>query len=255
MSRRRSWGWLIAGLIVIAALVGAFFAAEWLVRGAVRESVEQSVVSAGVELSEPIELAIPGSVVLQSLGGTIGEAHASTRDASYDGISADVELTVSGLDVWERTAESAEASVSFDADALRALLERADGTGAFEALSGVTVEIAEPVVSLSGELGVFGIGAPLELTLRPGAEDGELLLSPESFAVGDLQVSRDDIDRLPFDLPSAITQPISVCLDDSLPQGIGLRDVEVAGARLVVDFSLDGALLADPSLAAPGSCA
>lgn len=253
-SRRR--GFWIAAAVVVGLLVAVFAAGEAIARSVIQDRVDQAVRDAGVEASGPVSVDIPGLVLPQLIGGRIGEATASAQDVTVEGITADVTLDVRGLDVRGTTAESATAEASLDAPALEALLDRASAGSVWQELgSAARVAIAEPHVEVSGELPVLGIGLPVAMSLTPSAADGALMLAPESVAIGDWTLTRDDLDALPSGTPEAVARPIPVCLAEAIPRGIALDDVHIEGERVLAGFRIDGSILTDPVLRQPGDCA
>lgn len=253
MRKRRGW---IALAVVVVLLAGAFAGGEAIARSVIRDRVEQAVRDAGVEASAPIDIGIPGLVLPQLIGGRIGEATASARGVTVEGVTADVTLDVRGLDVRATTAESIDAQASLDADALQTLLGRASAGSVWHELGDAArVRIADPHVEVSGELPVLGIPLPLEIALDASADDGRLLLAPQRLTLGDWSVDRDALEALPPGAPASLSQPIPVCLEEALPRGVLLDSVRVDGTRLLAGFRIDGAILNDPSLRQPGDCA
>lgn len=251
--RRRGW---IALLVVAVLFAGAFAGGEAIARGVIRERVEQAVRDAGIEVSGPIGVEIPGLVLPQLIGGRIDEATATAPGVTVEGVTADVTLDVHGVDVRASTAESAIAVATLDAGALEALLGRASAGSVWHDLGDAArIAIAEPHVEVSGALPVFGIPLPLALTLSPSADDGRVMLAPQRLTLGDWSIDRDDLDALPQGAPGALARPIPVCLAAALPSGIALDSVRVDDTRLLAGFRIDGAILNDPSLQRPGDCA
>lgn len=248
--KRRRWGWIVAIVAVVAVAAGAFVAGEAVARSVIRDRVEEAVVDAGVRVGH-LDVEIPGLVIPQLIGGRIDEAHVTGQRVEYEGLTADVRLALEGVDTGAMTAERASATAALDAAALESLLGRASAGTAWQALGDAAqVAVAEPDVAVSGEVPILGA---LQLTLRPSAADGQLLLSPVEAALGDWRVPLPG--QLPPGAPTALAQPIPVCLSDSLPRGITLSDATVEGDELIAHLALDGGLLNDPTLQQPGDCA
>lgn len=252
---RRRWGW-IALAVLVGLVVVAFAAGEAIARAVIRDRVDEAVRGAGIEASGPIAIDIPGLVLPQLIGGTIGEATVSATDVRVEGVTADVTIAVRGLDVRRATADGATAQARLDAAAVEALLDRASAGSVWQELGeAARVAIAEPHVEVSGELSVLGQGLPLAMSLTPSAADGSLLLAPESVTIGDWTLTRDQLDALPSGTPQAVARPIPVCLAEAMPRGVALEAVRVDGDRLLAGFRIDGAILNDPALRRPGDCA
>lgn len=246
--KRRRWGWIVAIVAVVAVAAGAFVAGEAVARSVIRDRVQDAVVEAGARVGH-LDVEIPGLVIPQLIGGRIDDAHVTGERVEYEGFTADVRLALEGVDTGALSAERASATAALDAAAVESLLGRASAGTAWEALGDAArIAIAEPDVAVSGELPILGA---LQLTLRPSADDGRLLLSPTGIALGGHQLPG----QLPPGVPAALAQPIPVCLSDSLPRGITLTDATVEGDELIAHLALDGGLLNDPTLQQPGDCA
>jgi hypothetical protein len=109
-------------------------------------------------------------------------------------------------------------------------------------------------VKASGTATVFGASVPLSVTLTPGAEGGDLTLTPTSASVGTVVVDPSD-GSSPF---AGVLKPLfgtqRVCIADRLPAGVHLSGLRVDAGALVASFAADGAITADPKLQQPGSC-
>lgn len=250
--RRGGTGCLVALLLVVVLLVALYAAAEWVSRLMLRGAAEAAVTRAGVEVDGPLDVSVPGLVIPQFFSGSFDEMTVTADDVTVEGLSADVEVTASDVAIRDRTAGSVTALVSMDAAGVEGVLASSD---AFAALGGSPeLTIAEPDITASTQLSVFGAEVPLELAVRPSVAEGRLQLAPESITLGEETISQDALSRLPGGLSSLLSGPIPVCLDGSLPRGVTLTGASVADDELVLRGDVDGGILADAELRQPGSC-
>lgn len=250
--RRGGLGCLVALLLVVVMLVALYAAAEWVSRLMLRGAAETAVTRAGVEVEGPIDVSVPGLVIPQFFSGSFDEVTVTAEDAQVQGVTADVALTATDVAIRDRTAGEITARVMLDAAGVEGVIQE---SGAFDAFGGAPeLSIAEPDLTASTELRLFGASVPLELAVRPSVSDGRVQLTPESVALGGETFSQDDLDGLPGGASSLLSGPIPVCLDDSLPRGVTLTGAAVAGDELVLRGDVDGQILADSELRQPGSC-
>lgn len=249
---RRRGRWILPLLVVLVLLAAAFAVAEWISRMVLTSAVDAAVMQAGVDVDGPVDVVVPGLLLPQVATGSVGEVRVAVADASFEGISADVEITAHDVSVLGRTADSIDLVAVTDADGVHALLEQADGE--WEALGEAPdVAVEEPVVTLSAEVSVLGAAVPLSFDVRPSADDGDLLLEPDAVRVAGAEVGQDALAQLP-PVASMLSAPIPVCVAGSLPTGATLTGVAVAGDEVVLRLDVDGEILVTPSLRARGYC-
>ncbi|MDF2491463.1 MAG: hypothetical protein K0R60_699 [Microbacterium sp.] len=248
--RRRRWPWLIALLIVLLLVVAAFFAGEWIARDIITKGVQQQVVSRlDLAADQEVDVDIPGSVLLQLAGGTIDEVTLSSDDVTVGDVTGDVVVRLDQLALWNGpTMADGTATVTLDEAQVRALLATVDG------LPAESIGLAEPDVTASTELSLFGAAIPLGLALTPSAAEGDLVLTPAALQLGGVDITADGVRDRFGTLADPVLQGWRVCVAQYLPAGVPLTAVRVQGAQLVADFAVDGALLTDESSRAKGSC-
>lgn len=249
--RRRRWPWLVAILVVLALMVGAFFAGEWIARDLVSKAVTQQVTQRlGLPAGTRVDVDVPGSLLFQLATGTIGEATVAAPDVELDGLSGDVSVTVRDLRVWDGPSFGAgDATVRLDTAQVQALMSTVDGFPA------ETLGLADPDVTMTSTLSLFGASIPVGVALTPSASQGQLVLTPASFSLGNAEATADDLrDRL-GPLSDAVLRDWQVCIAQYLPAAIRLTDMAVADQELVARFDIDGVVMTDSALQAKGTCA
>ncbi|WP_240424036.1 DUF2993 domain-containing protein [Microbacterium halotolerans] len=250
---RRRGRWILPLVIVLVLLTAAFAVAEWISRMVLTSAVDAAVMQAGVDVDGPTEVVVPGLLLPQVVTGSVGEVTVSVVDASFEGISADVEITAHDVSVLGRTAESIDLVAVTDADGVHVLFEQA--AGEWEALGEAPdVVVDEPFVTLSAEVSFLGAAVPLSFDVRPSAEDGGLLLEPDAVRVAGAEIGEEALAQLPPVAASMLSAPIPVCVAGSLPTGATLTGIDVSGDEVVLSLDVDGEILVTPSLRARGYC-
>ncbi|MCM3695826.1 LmeA family phospholipid-binding protein [Microbacterium oleivorans] len=248
--RRRRRGWIVA-IVIVAVLAVLVVAAEFAARALVPQVIRSQLVSTlGLPEDQPIDVDIPGLLLPQLVVGNIPVMSLSADDVEVDGISGDVEVTIADAPVrqggdWS----SARAVVVMDEEQIRTILSRVDG---FPVDS---FRLDPPAVALDTELNVFGAAVPLGVRLSAAAEDGELVLSPTTFRLGEVDVSAEALRQQLGPLVGSFVQNWPVCLAEYLPRALTLAEVTVAERGVVASFDIDSAILRDRTAQQPGSCA
>lgn len=250
--RRRRWPWLVAVLAVLLLIVAAFFAGEWVARDLVTKAVKQQLVSRldlAADQQIDVDIADP-SLLLALAVGEVGQVRISADDVTVGDFTGDVSVTLHDLGIRAPfTLSSGEATVSLDAAQLRPLLAEA----APVPVDGLT--IAEPEVSASTQLTVFGVAVPVDIALTPSAADGRLVLTPVSVSVAGAEVTVEGVRARFGSVADPLLAGYRVCVAQYLPRGLTLRQVAAHGDRLVADFDIAGELLTDAGAREKGSCA
>lgn len=249
--RRRPWSWLVGVLVVLALAAAAWFAGEWIARDLVTKAVKEQVID-GLDLAadEQIDVDIPGSVLWQLAVGTLADVRISSDDITVGGVSGAVVVDLHELGLrGEPRMQDGTATVTLTETQLRALLATVDGFPAD------TVGIADPDITASVELKLFGLTLPLGLALTPAAADGELVLTPASLTLGDTDITADALRQRFGGLVDPVLQGYRVCIAEYLPAGVPLTGVRIAQGRLVADFDVQGSVLTAGEDQPTGTCA
>lgn len=246
--RRRRRGWVVV-IVVVAVLAALVVAAEFAARAIVPQVVRSQLIeNLGLPADQAIDVEIPGLVLPQLAVGSIAQMSVSADDVDVEGISGDVRVDIQDAPVRGGDWSSARAVVVLDEDQVRTILSRVDGfpVDAFR--------LAPPGVALDTELNLFGAAIPLGVRLSAAAEDGDLVLSPTTFRLGDVDVSADALREQVGPLVGSFAQSWPVCLAQYLPRALTLTGVAVEERGVVATFDIDSAILRDETAQQPGSC-
>ncbi|MCR2813493.1 DUF2993 domain-containing protein [Microbacterium sp. zg.Y1090] len=247
---RRTLRWVVAGLVVVVLALVAWFAGEAIARGIVVNTIRQQIVT-NLSLPEdhPIDVDVPGAVLPQLIGGSLDELRISSADVSFGPFTGDIAVEARDIPVsGERTIRDGRATVTLDQPQLQELLSSVDG---FPAQS---VGLAEPDITATIELSLFGAQIPVGLSLTPGAKDGELVLTPSSVQVAGSDIGADELRRQFGIVSNAVLRDWPVCIAAYLPQGLTLSEVAVTGDVLRARFDVADDILVDRTLLADGAC-
>lgn len=247
--RRRVWPWLVAFGIVLVLAVVAWFAADAIARqivtGVVRDQVRSQL---ALPESQPIDVEIAGFVIPQLIGGTLREVRVASDDVKVGQLVGDVRVTAHDVPVRGGGMGGATATVTLDQEQLRGLVSTIEGFPAD------TVGIDAPLVTMSMQLRLFGIGVPVGVALTPTALEGDIVLTPASLQLAGAEVGADALREQFGPVADLVLRDWTVCIAQHVPAGVTLTDIAVDGEVLVAGFDVDGAIMTDPALRATGTC-
>lgn len=250
--RRRVWPWLVVLAIVVALAAGAWVGAEAIARGVVETGV-RTLIGSQVQLppGEEIDVEVEGAILPQLISGTLDEVTVSASDVTVGPLTGDVTVTALGVPIRaDAAATGGTVTVTLDQDQLRVLLSEIDGFPAD------TVGLANPDVTMSTELSVFGLSVPVGVALTPGAASGQLTLTPASFQAAGAEVTADGLRQQFGGLADAVLRDWSLCIADELPAALTLTDVTVlSDDEVAATFDVNGAVVVDRALLQNGTCA
>lgn len=244
--RRARWPWVLLIVIVVLAALGV--AAE-LVTRAVLPGVVRGIVIEKLALPADQQLDVEASGILlpQLIGGHLDELHLSTDSVTIGGITGSADVTAVGVPLRGGDLTDAHGAVRIDQDEFTRLIAASD-------LPIDEIRFSEPDVTALGSFSIFGVPVPVSATVTPGADAGELLLTPVGVQVAGVTLNAAEIaDR--FGAAAAwLTEPQRICIADQLPAGLTVTGLEVEGVEAVIDIDVDGAIVTDPSLQQNGVC-
>lgn len=244
--KRPRWPWVL--LIVLVVLAALVVAAEFLAR-AVLPGIVRGVVIEQLELPADQQLDVDASGILlpQLIVGRLDELRLSTRSVTFGGITGAADVTATGVPLRGGDLADAHGTIRIDQTQFTTLVVASD-------LPVDQITFAAPDVTASGSLAVFGFPVPVSLTVTPGADAGELVLTPVQLQVAGLTLDASQIAERFGDVATQITGPQRVCIADQLPAGLTVTALEIIGSEAVIDVSVDGAIVTDESLQANGDC-
>jgi len=248
--RRRTGRWIAVLVVVVVLLAGALVAAEFIARSVVTSTVRSLVVkNVGLPDDQNVDVSVAGLVLPQLVGGRLDEVAVSSNDVTLGPITGDVRVDLRGVPVsGDAAADGGVASVRLDQNELKALLAEVPD------LPASTVTVAAPDVKLETSLSLFGISIPVGVGVTPGAEAGDLTLTPSSFQVGGNAIDADTLRGQFGGVADAVLKTTSLCIADRLPRGLTLTSATVQGQDLVATFDVAGGIVNDPSLQSDGTC-
>ncbi|MEJ1921485.1 LmeA family phospholipid-binding protein [Microbacterium sp. KHB019] len=244
--RRARWPWVV--LVIVLVLAALAVAGELLAR-AILPGVVRGIVIDQLELPQDQQLDVDAAGILlpQLIGGRLDELHLSTDAVTFGGITGSADVTATGIPLRGGDLTDAHGTVRIDQEQFTALVTASD-------LPIDTVTFAEPDVTASGSFEVFGMPVPVALTVTPGADAGDIVLTPVELEVAGLTLNAADIAERFGDAASRITEPQRVCIADQLPAGLTVTGLKIDGTEAVIDVDVDGAIATDESLQQNGSC-
>lgn len=254
MSARRPARALIAAGIVVVLVVALLVVGELVARRMVEQRVREAIVSElDLPADQEIEVEVGGIVLAQLAAGRLDDLSIRSDDVSVGGLSGDVAIRAHGVPVRgeDLGALGGTASVALDAADVDALLAQVGGR--WLSWGDIDVALPGPAAELSTSASLFGVPIPLAFSAVPGVQDGDVVLTPASIRVGDLELAADTLAQSPIDV-SALAEPLVVCEGDALPDGLDVVSAEVEHARLTVHLTLADGVFADTRALASAAC-
>ena len=244
--RRAHWPWVV--IIVIAVLAVLVVVAELIARSIVPSTVRSLVIDElGLPADQQLDVEASGILLPQLLAGSLDELRISSDEVTLEGITGAAEVTATRVPLRGGALGTADGTVTIDQSQFAGLLEASR-------LPVAEVTLDEPDVTVHGAIPVLGREIPLALTLTPGADDGDLLLTPISVEIAGSEVDIQRLAALLGDAGEALAGQQRVCIADRLPAGITLTGLRIDGTTVVADIAADGRIAVDDSLLEPGTC-
>lgn len=246
VARRRRWPWVVLIVVVVLALlvVAAELVARAVLPGAVRSIVIEQL---DLPADQQLDVETEGLLLPQLVAGRLDTLHLSTEAVTLEGITGAADVTATSVPLRGGDLGGADGTIRIDQDQFTALLSDTE-------LPVDTVEFAAPNATLGGSFPVLGTAVPVSVTLKPGAVEGDLELTPVAASVGGVDLDLDRVGSSLGSLGEGITEPRRVCIANQLPAGLTLTGLEIVGSEAVIDIDVDGAIVTDESLQEKGTC-
>ncbi|HWV50517.1 MAG TPA: LmeA family phospholipid-binding protein [Microbacterium sp.] len=244
--KRKRWPWIVGGVVVV--LIVLVVAAELIAR-AVLPGIARGIVIEQLDLpaDQQLDVQAEGILLPQLIAGNLTELKLSTDAVTIGEITGAVDVTALGVPLRGGDLESASGTVRIDQEQFEALLGQTD-------LPIDSLEFDAPDVTATGSVALLGVSLPLALTATPGAEAGELTLTPVALRIGGVELNASEVaDRL-GDLGTRLTETQHICIADQLPAGLTLTGLTIEGTAAVIDLSVAGGIVSDPALQENGVC-
>ncbi|MGY1551077.1 DUF2993 domain-containing protein [Microbacterium sp. A588] len=244
--RRGRWPWVL--LIVVAILAVLIVVAEFVARS-ILPGIVRGIVIEQLELPADQELDVDASGILlpQLIGGRLDELHLQTDAVTIGGVTGAAAVTAVGVPLHGGDLDGAAGTVRIDQDEFVALAAASD-------LPIDEIAFAAPNVTATSSFTVIGVPVPVALTVEPGADAGELLLTPVELRVAGVTLNAAEIAERFGDAAAGLTQPHRICIADQLPAGITVTGLTIQHSTAVIDVDVDGAIITDAALQHNGVC-
>ena len=240
---------IVVAVLAVAGVIGWFAGNTWLKNKVVAEVTEQTRTALDLDPGAEVDVDVDEPMIPQVIAGRLSALTVTVPEAPLGGATGG--LTVHATDVptsGDGEVGSADATVSLTPDALVKLIGNFDDTVA----GSLKVDGGNLVVSLNPAQFLSGIS--FALTLTPSAKDGALVLTPEKFTVGGLNMDADTIRARFGSLADGILADRTVCVADRFPKGLTLSKIAVGANTVDASFTVDPRMLSDASLQKPGTC-
>jgi len=240
---------IVVAVLAVAGVIGWFAGNAWLKDKVVAEVTEQTRTALDLEPGAEVDVDVDEPMIPQVIAGRLSALTVTVPEAPLGDTTGN--LTVHATDVPTSgggTVGSADATVSLAPDALVKLIGNFDDTVA----GSLKVDGGNLVVSLNPAQFLSGIS--FALTFTPSAKDGALVLTPEKFTVGGLNMDADTIRARFGSLADGILADRTVCVADRFPKGLTLSKIAVGANTVDASFTVDPRMLSDASLQKPGTC-
>jgi hypothetical protein len=244
--RRRRWPWVLLIIVVLlAALVGAAeFIARSILPGIVRGIVIEQL---DLPADQQIDVQADGILLPQLIGGRLDALHLSSESVTIGGITGEVAVDASDVPLNGADLGATSGTVRIDQDQFTGLVAASD-------LPIESLTLEEPNVTAAGSFTVLGIPVPIALTLTPGADAGELLLTPVSLSIAGATLDAQEVADRFGSVTERFTQTQRVCIADRLPAGLTLTGLVIEKTTAVIDIDVNGAIVSDAGMQANGVC-
>lgn len=244
--RRRRWPWVL--LIIVVVIAALAVVAELVVR-AILPGIVRGIVVEQLDLpaDQQLDASASGILLPQLIGGRLDELHLTTDSTTLGGITGAADVTATGIPLRGGDLASATGTVRIGADQFTALLAGTE-------LPIDEVTFAAPDATVSGSLSVLGIPIPVALTVTPGAEEGDVVLTPVELQVAGVTLNAQQVAERFGDLAADLTGPQRICIADQLPAGLTVTGLAISGDDAVIHLDVDGAIVTDAALQENGVC-
>ncbi|MFB7250336.1 DUF2993 domain-containing protein [Microbacterium sp. NPDC056234] len=244
--KRTRWRWVVG--IIVVLLIVLVVAAELIAR-AILPGIVRGIVIEQLELPDDQQLDVHAEGILlpQLIAGSLTDLRLSTESVTIGDLTGAVDVTALGVPLRGGDLDSASGTVRIDQDQFQSLIGETD-------LPIDSLTFDAPDVTAAGSVDVLGFALPLALTATPGAEGGELTLTPVKLLVGGVELNADQVSDRFGDLGERLTQTQHICIADRLPAGLTLTGLTIEGTEAVADLAVAGGIVSDPTLQENGVC-
>ncbi len=249
--RRRAWPWVIVIVVVAGLAVAAWFAGEWIAQGIVTKTIRDQVVTQlSLPADQDVDVVVEGAVLPQLIRGSLDDVTVSSEDVALEAFVGDVTVHAQDIAIrGEAAARAATATVVLDLEQLRTLLST------IQDFPTDSLGLAEPDVTMSTELSLFGATVPIGIALTPTAVEGDIVLTPASLQLAGSEFTAEELSDRFGRLTDAVLRDYTICIAQYIPAGVLLSSIAVTGDQVIAQLDVDGAIVSDPALQETGVCA
>jgi hypothetical protein len=253
--KRRRWTFVVGGVVLVVAILGtvAFFIADNYAKNYATDLIKQRIVAVlGLPEDAPVDVRIGGgSVLLQALAGRLQSVDVSADDVTFGSLTGSATLHAEQVPLDENAATKV-LDVTFELPEEQVVSVLSSDVSGFDLES---IELEEPEIVASTTLDLFFFTLPVSIGLVPSAEEGIVVLTPETVTLGDQDYTADELREQLGQLAEPFLATQQMCVKDALPVALTIVDVDVVRSDLVLKIDGDGAVLGGPDLSTPGTCA
>lgn len=248
--RRRVWPWIVALVVLVGLVVGAWFVAESYAREVVTATIrEQVITQLSLPADQQVDVVVKGAVLPQLIVGTLQDVTISSDDVQLQSFAGDVTVHAQDIAIRGETGGgTATATVVLDEEQLRTLL------ATVENFPVESLGLSAPDLEFSTDLSLFGITLPVGVALTPTAAEGDIVLTPASVQLAGSDISATDLKARFGGLADTVLRDWTICIAQYLPAGATLTAIEVTGNEVVADLDISPAIVTDPTLQEVGTC-
>lgn len=239
-------------LTILAFVAAALLIAEAITRADVERSIEDHVRDdLSLPATQHVGVSIEGAVLLQGIVNRYETVRVSIPNAPFARSTADVTATLTGVHGDERD--------DWDMERISAVysLGSAQATAFYipdDARGKMQVGFRGADMTLDASLTSSGRSVPVSVALTPAFQSGWVSVALASITIGGTTVTADDLRARVGDAGLASLQMPPMCLAESLPRAVSVREVSVRDQHLRFGADFDLELLKTPEGRQAGAC-
>ncbi|MWV59428.1 LmeA family phospholipid-binding protein [Rathayibacter sp. VKM Ac-2754] len=248
---RRGRRALIVTAIVVVLLVVAAVVGDAVARRAVADQAATSIREAlSLPADHPVDVEVAGWAVLpQLVAGRLDRLDIRSDDVAFGDLNGDVDASLVGVPASGSGAlDSGTATVALDPASVSDLVAARSEVP----IDGVTLD--PPLVRVNTSVEVLGLSLAAGVGIELAAADGAIELTPSEVTVAGTTIAAADVEDRFGGVADGLLGPRSVCIADSVPQGLTLTDAVVSAESLDATFALAPTFLSDPAQQETGVC-
>ncbi len=243
--------WIVASIVVlgVVAVVGWFAGEAWAQKAVTAEVQRQTAKALGISDSSSVQVSLQDPVLPQVIGGSLSTVDVTAPGAPIGGATGTVKLHATHVATrGGGQPSSATASVSMTPEAITTLAGSLGDTvpGSLQVVGSNLAVTLNPAQFLSR--------VTVVVTFTPSVANGQLVLTPSAFQVGTFDMSLDTVRQRFGALAGGMLAPRTVCVASAFPKGMTLTGIQLSPSNVTADFSVDPAIMTDPTLQAKGTC-